>query len=208
MTSSAGVRVRDTHVERLDRQISAIAHWNDVRRQRERMAAAAGSAALPPCWRPDVLARVQKALQEHTRSSLLSTGWPMPASPPVTAVIADGDDWFAARLSEQLAAREVTVVAVTNDGEEALGVLIAEQPDLLVAADSLSMLAGAELLGQAAVFAPSTLRAAHVSRCAGGPAVLDAGPHASFPLGTAPHHVVEALSALLMWPQPSLASAV
>ena len=59
-------------------------------------------------------------------------------------------------LSDLLLERGVQVCAIVDDGAEALGILIAEQPDLLVVEDPMSSLTSVDLCTEAAMFAPAT----------------------------------------------------
>lgn len=80
--------------------------------------------------------------------------------PGVTAVIAHRHAWFTDRLAMLLGGYGVTVLECTDNGAEALGAVIAEQPDVLLVGDRLEMMPGHELLAQARLHAGNTLLAA------------------------------------------------
>lgn len=208
MTTAAKAGARESELARLLRQIEAIERWNATRWQRGLLPGPAGEGtSAGRLSADDVVGRAQRALQEQTVSSLTSTGWPMLDWSPVTAVIAHRHAWFSTALTRALAEHDVTVVATTDNGADALGMVVAEQPDVLLVGESLDTLAGRHLLTQATVFARSTLLAAHVGCREDAPAMLHAGAHTAFTRGVPPADVAEALTALVLRQSAALASA-
>lgn len=189
--SSAGLLVH--------RQVEAIDAWNAARLDRQRTVRAQATsreARMDAERRVDVLARVHEAVVARTELALGRQPEPMPG-PGVRAVIAHRHAWFVAALSEALTAHGVRVVVTCGNGADALGVTIAEQPELLVAGDRLTMMTGAQLLAEAALFAPYTIRAAQVADGDGVGAMLDAGAQEVLTRKVPPADVASALAALL-----------
>jgi hypothetical protein len=85
----------------------------------------------------------------------------MCAAPP--AAIAHSDAWFADELAGALGAACVHVIGRTHSGADALGAIVAEQPDDVVTGDRLLLMSGAELLRETRLFAAGSLRTFHDS---------------------------------------------
>lgn len=184
----------------LRRQLTALDAWNEGRRQpdrgrtsesmsrAERLVAHRKAAAFERAHAA-VLARADAALDRDPA--------PMPSSAALRAVIAHRHPWMADRLSTALAAKDVLVLACSGNGAEALGIVVAEQPDLLVAGDVLAMMSSAELLAKTKRYAPCTARAAHVADSAGVGAALEAGAQSVFVRQMPPDDVAASLLLLL-----------
>lgn len=184
----------------LGRQLAALDAWNDVRRSRERALAAESMSReerLVADRRIAVFERAHAALLARADAALHSDPAPMPSNPALRAVIAHRHPWLADKLSTALATKGVLVVAVSGNGAEALGIVVAEQPDLLVTGDVLAMMSSAELLAETKRYAPYTARAAHVDDSAGVGAALEAGAHSVFVRHMPPDDVAEGLMPLL-----------
>ena len=54
----------------------------------------------------------------------------------------------------------MSVLVCTDNGAEALGAIVTEQPDLVLVGDPLAMMSGRTLLAEAALYSPSSLLAA------------------------------------------------
>lgn len=146
--------------ERVVRQITAIDAWTATRRQREhdlRTASLSRAGRLDADRHIAVLRRTHDAIKGRCAAGLEHDGGPFRTGP--TAVIAHRHVWFAEKVAMELADQGVTVLVTTDNGAEALGVVVAEQPDLLLAGERLAMLTGTHLLADARSFAPQTLRA-------------------------------------------------
>ena len=151
--------------DRIVRQIEAIDAWNVARRKRESLLEAAGGSRVD--WmadrrQADVLRRTHQAIVSSAHGQLAEEVGPL-LFPGATAVIAHRHSWFAEKLAGLIAARGVTVLACTDNGAEALGVVVAEQPDVLLAGDRLGMLPGDVLLAETELFSPATFRAVQIS---------------------------------------------
>lgn len=182
----------------LFRQLEAIDAWNTARRQREHMLLTGPTSRegrLDAARRLEVLRHAHNAVLARVESFLDRQPIPLPTKVGLRAVIAHRHGWFIDKLSQELALSGVAVIAATDNGAEALGLTVAEQPDLLVTGDALLMMPAAELLGEASLFAASTLRAAQVARGDGVGRLLDAGAHSAFARQVPPREMARDLVA-------------
>lgn len=184
----------------LGRQLAALDAWNDARRLREQTMLAASMSReervvadrmvmVLECAHAAVLARADAAMD--------GLPGPIPSHAGLRAVVAHRHPWLVDKLSTALAARAVLVIAASGNGAEALGIVVAEQPDLLVVGDVLVMMSAAELLAETAQVAPYTARAAHVDDSAGVGAALEAGAQSVFARQMPPDEVADGLMLLL-----------
>lgn len=184
----------------LGRQLAAVDAWNTGRRLRERALMTepmSREQRLVADRRMAVLERAHAAVLGRADAALEADPAPIASRPALRAVIAHRHLWLADRLSAALASQGVLVVASSGNGAEALGVVVAEQPDLLVAGDVLAMMSSAELLAEAEHYAPFTARAVHVDDSAGVGPALDAGAQSVFVRQMPPDDVAEGLMLLL-----------
>lgn len=146
--------------DRIRCQIQAIDAWNAARRMRERVLEDSASRydKLDARRQLDVLQCTQRAIADAAARTLRQSGGPMLGADP-TAVIAHRHTWFADEVSAQLSARGVLVLACTDNGAEALGTVIAEQPDLVLTGELLVMMTGRALLAESRSFAPASVLA-------------------------------------------------
>lgn len=182
------------------RQVEALDHWNVTRHQRERLLAAgvrSREEQLDVIRRLQVLHQAHGAVLERTGEFLARAAAPVPALRPPRAIIAHRQEWLVDKLSGSLGAQGVTVVAVTANGAEALGLTVAEQPEVLFCGDTLAMMTPAELLAEAALFSPQTVLAAQVAHGDLVGELLDAGAHSVVTRQIAPEDVAATLSSLV-----------
>ena len=144
-------------------QVKAIDAWNASRRAaavREGASATAQRSRemrLDLARRMDVVRRQHTALVERTDAHMRSSAHLLQASAPPRAVLVHRDPRFLDRVCGVLAAGGVEVVVRLDNGADAVGAVVAEQPDLLLVEDKLPMLGGAEVLRQALPYSPRTL---------------------------------------------------
>ena len=146
----------------LVRQVRAIEAWTAAMAQRERLVAGMSMSReerVDAARRLAVLRRVHEAVIDRTRKALAADVTPMTSAGPVTAVLAHRHAWTLDRLAAALRERGVEILLCTDSGAEALGAVVAEQPDVLFTGERLLMLSGRELLSEAGLFAPFTLLA-------------------------------------------------
>lgn len=151
--------------DRFVRQVGAIDAWIAVRRQREQ---ALQAPSMPRAERLDVarqvdaLRRTHDAIRGRCALGLGAEVAPLRLTGP-TAVVAHRHAWFADRLALLLGGHGVTVLVTTDNAADALGAVVAEQPDIVLVGDSLAMLPVGVLLADVRLFAPDALLAVAAS---------------------------------------------
>ena len=189
-----------TELDLAAQQLLAVERFNRARQMREQAAAAAARSRemrMDTTRSLDVLRREHDAVVRRAHEQLQATGQLLHDLAPRRAVLAHRDDWFSDRLARMLERRGVQVVAGTDNGADAVGLVIAEQPDLLLVEDTLVMLPGVEVIREVRHFAPGTVvtaQAAHGDRVVH---LLDAGAAAVFTRQVPPTDVARALLELV-----------
>lgn len=120
------------------------------------------------------------------------------------AVLVLRQPWLRDRVSRGLQQSGVQVLAQLEDGADALGVVVAEQPDLVLLEQALPSLPGRELIGAVRGLAPRTLVAAQVHADRDVAGLLEVGAAAVFTRRVPPADLTGALTALLRSPELSL----
>ena len=105
--------------------------------------------------------------------------------------------WWRERVADCLTALGVQVIAKAGDGVDVVGVLVVEQPDLVVVQDLLPLLPGLQVVRQARRYAPTSLIAAHLLDSRQAQSFLAAGADVAFSRLDRPGEVAEQLVALL-----------
>lgn len=195
----------DTEIELTSRQLAAVEAWHEARRADRAAPTGPPSRELrmdlarrEDVWRAQhraIVARLDEQLRESAR--LLSR------EVPRRAVVAHRQSWFRDKLTAELQRRQVQVVDAPENGAEVVGVVVAEQPDLLLVEEILPMLPGAEVLREARRFSPGTVCVAHVESAGRVPVLLEAGARAAFPRQVPPADVALAMAELLVREQVS-----
>ena len=187
-------------IEVLRDQISAIDRWNSARRVAEAAAQSAArsrEARLDLSRRMDISRREHAALVSRTDDHLRASARTLATTAPRRAVLVHRHEWFRERVARSLHERGIHVVAQLDNGADAVGVVIAEQPDLLLVEDSLAMLSGEEVLRSVSTYAPATVSAAQVAHDDRMGALLDAGAHAVWVRRVPPQDVAVQLAQLV-----------
>ena len=184
----------------LVRQLAAIDAWNAARRQRELALDVSGASRetrLDGSRRRESLARTHAALvaRTHDELSLSPSMEARPSGPRV--VVAHRQPWFAERVCEALRAEGADVVAVVDNGADAVGTLVAVQPHLLLVEEFLPLVTGAEVVAEAALFAPRTLVVAQVAYAETSGLLREAGAHAVVPRSVSPAGVATGMLTLV-----------
>lgn len=182
--------------DRIIRQLTAIDDWNAARRMRETVLAACVSRQDKEAARLEVgvLDRTHQAIAARAATQLAQQAGPLVSTAP-TAVIAHRHTWFADKVTTLLQSRGVAVLECTDNGADALGAVISEQPDVVLAGDRLAMMPGEVLMSETRLFAPRAWRAVQTGD-AQQAAVWRPDVHAVFVRQQPPADVVEALYAL------------
>lgn len=195
MTSDPREAGPDPLVEVLhERQRTALARWRSALEADEQ---AAGNESreqrLEARRRTDALRRTYAAASSRVDRALaevLAHGAPR-------AVVAHRQEWLRAKIASGLAKGKLRVVAELDDGADALGVAVAEQPDLVVLEDRLSSVTVPEVVQALRELAPQTLTAVQVADDRGAEALLVAGADAVFPRRVPPAELCAELLRLL-----------
>ncbi|MCU1601342.1 MAG: hypothetical protein JWO22_2051 [Frankiales bacterium] len=112
-------------------------------------------------------------------------------------VVAHRFDWFSDKVAASLRELGLVVTSRLNDGAEALGAAIAEQPDLLVLQDVMVRLPSETVLTEVRRFAPRTVVAVQAEGADRARELRARGAHAPFARNLAPADVACYLADLL-----------
>jgi CheY-like chemotaxis protein len=184
-------------------QLNGISAWNRARRVVELSEEAASDRArsremrLDLARRMDVVRRQHQAIIEQTEAQLRDSSRLLRSAYPARAVVVHRNDWFKDKVTDGLRSRGIEVVALLENGADAVGVTVAEQPDLLLVEDKLPMINGDDVIRQVREFAPNTISAAQVSSEDGIPVILAAGARTAFTRRVPPADVARDLSTLV-----------
>ena len=158
-------RVAPSPPERIVRQVEAMDAWIAARRAREQALRAQSMTRderMDAAREVEALRRTHDAIKGRCARGLDAEIGPL-RSPGLTAVVAHRHPWFVDKLTLLLGGHSVTVLVSTDNGAEALGAVVAEQPDIVLVGDRLAMMPGRALLAETRLYAPSALLAAHAS---------------------------------------------
>lgn len=184
-------------------QIEGIQAWNVARRaieiaeEAEAARARSREMRLDLSRRMDVVRRQHQAMVQRTEEQLRESAYVLRTAAPARAVVVHRNDWFKDKLIDGLRSGGVEVVARLENGADAVGVAVAEQPDLILVEDKLPMVNGIDVIRQVLEYAPGTIAAAQVSLDDGIAAVLDAGARTAFTRRVPPADVARDLCALV-----------
>ena len=151
--------------DRIVRQVEAIDAWVAAMRDREqalRRSSLSRDERLSATRDVEALRRTHAAIKERCDRGVDAEMEPLRSQGP-TAVIAHRNAWFLDRLALLLVGQGVEVLVGTDNGPEALGAIVAEQPDIVLVGDRVSMIRGKALLGEARRCAPSARLAAQAT---------------------------------------------
>ena len=121
----------------------------------------------------------------------------LPGEPAPRVVIAHRSGWFVQKVTQALGVAAIEVVAWLDNGADAVGLTVAEQPDLVLVEDVLAMVPGEQVVREVRSFCPDTVLVGHVSsgdRVAG---MLEAGAATVLTRQVPPEHVAQQLRELV-----------
>ena len=182
-------------------QLDAIDAWN---RQARVASAAEVSGNLSREMRLDLNRRMdarrreQAALVARAAAQLEASGQVLSGKARVRAVIAHRNSWLRDAVAAQLTTLGVVVTGAFEDGADAAGTVVVEQPDLLLVEDLLPTLSGLELVQRARLYCPGTVIGAQVSDGTGIGPLTEAGARAVFTRRIPPQDIAEQLVACLV----------
>lgn len=193
--------VRHAYGDLLLRQLQGIEAWNRYRRDRQQVlfAPARSREQQRDAGRElEVLDRAHAALVGYLDTALATEfESPLPLESCPRAVLVHRQEWFVRSMTAALSQLGVLVVSVCDNGAEAVGVVIAEQPDLVLVEDLLPMVTGLGVLEQTKHFCPDTTVVAQVQTGNLVGDYLDAGARAAVTRQVAAHDLAAQMSELL-----------
>lgn len=151
--------------DRIVRQVLAVDAWIAARRERQRALEVPGLSRderMDVAREIEALRRTHDAIKGRCARRLNEEPGPM-RWPAATAVIAHRHEWFVDKLALLLDGHGLSVLVRTDNAAEALGAVVAEQPDLVLAGDRLAMMPTRALLAEARLYAPTALLAVQAS---------------------------------------------
>ena len=116
-----------------------------------------------------------------------------PTGPSLRALLVHRNAWLCGKVTDRLQERGVDVIGQFEDGADATGALIVEQPELVLVEDRLPTLSGLEVLHRAARFAPRTIVGAQMLDTEELDAYLAAGAAAVFTRRIPPVEIADQL---------------
>lgn len=195
--SSRASRRARSELDLAAQQLRAITSFNDARRTAEQVAAAAARSRelrMDAARSLEVLRREHDAVVRRAHEQLRLTGDLLRGTAERRVVLAHRSEWFLDKVACALQNRGLLVVARIDNGADAVGLAVAEQPDLLLVEDTLAMVPGEQVVRDVRRFCADTVVAAQVQYGERVPALLDAGAATVFtrqvpPLDVAQHMV-------------------
>ena len=181
-------------------QLRAIEIFNRARHMREEAAAAAARSRelrMDAARSLEVLRREHDAVVARAHEQLRVTGHLLHGTAERRAVLAHRNGWFVSRIGAVLEDSGVHVIAEVYNGADAVGLVVAEQPDLVLVEDVLAMVPGEEVVREVRRFSPETVVAAQVAHAERIGRLLDAGAAAVFQRQIPPVDVARALLELV-----------
>lgn len=128
----------------------------------------------------DVVERQRQGLIDWTTHQLRTSAHLLRSTAAARVVVVHRSQWFKGKVTTALEAHGISVVADLENGAEAIGVVTAEQPDVLLVEGKLPMASGLDVTRAARRFAPSTVVLAQVESEADIVPILDAGARTAY----------------------------
>lgn len=189
-----------TDLELLLDQLDAIESWHTAQRMQQETTPQprdlSRQARLELARRRDARQRVRQALLERSPTQMAQSTRLLDRGRPRT-VLVHRREWLRQKVEDELARHGIDVVAHLDNGADGIGVLVVEQPDLLLVEDALPMVRGAAVIRAARQFAGRTRVAAQVDSDVDLPGVLQAGAHVAHTRRAAPSAIGRSLAALV-----------
>ena len=180
----------------MELQLRAIDAWNAAQRAVDAAADAVDMTRemrLDLSRRQDARRREHEALLARAEQQLRASGDVLATRLTPRAVLAHRNAWLRDKVAAGLAARGIAVVGLFEDGAEAAGTIVVEQPDLVFVEDRLPTLSGLQVVTRTRTYAPHAVVGAHVLEGASVPAMVDAGAQAVFTRRIPPADIADQL---------------
>ena len=171
---------RRTEAELTRQQVEAIDAWHRARREVEeaaRVREASREARMDLARQLEVLRSQHAAIVARADRSLAERVRPTGRQAPLRAVLVHRHAWYVDKVAAGLQEAGVVVVDRLENGAEAVGAVVVEQPDLLLVEDVLPMLPGEQVVRETRAFSPGTVVVGQVAHADRAPAMLAAGAH-------------------------------
>lgn len=159
-------------------QLRAIARFNEACRTAEVAAAAISRSRemrMDAARSLEVLRREHDAMVGRAHEQLRVTGDLLHGTASRRVLLAHRNAWFLGKVARALQVRGLLVVAQVDNGADAVGLAVAEQPDLLLVEDTLAMVPGEQVVREVRRYCPETLVVAQVAHGDRVGLLLDAG---------------------------------
>lgn len=189
-----------SELELAARQLRAIDRFHDARHTAECAAAAVARSRemrMDAARRLEVLRREHDALVRRAHEHLRGTGALLQAVAERRVVIAHRSAWFVGKVTDALQDRGLRVVATVDNGADAVGIAVVEQPDLLLVEDTLAMVPGEQVVREVVDLCPETVIAAQVAHGDRVGPLLEAGAISVFTRQVPPLEAVTGVMQLL-----------
>lgn len=191
---------RRSEIDLAEAQLRGIEQLTRARHMAEDAAASAARSRetrMDAARELEILRRHQDALITRTHEQLQESGTHALGTAATTVVLVHRNEWFAGKLSQVLRESGCVVLPRVENGADAVGLLAAEQPDLVLVEDKVSMLPAARVVRQIRRLCPGTIVAAQVAHGDDVGPMLDAGAAHVFTRQVPPAEVAAALLSLL-----------
>lgn len=191
---------RRTEAELTRMQLQAVAAWHRARHVAEvaaRSREASREVRMDLNRRLEVLRAQHAAIVKRADAQLARSVHLLSRDVPLRAVVVHRNAWYVGKLNDTLTDAGVEVIGSVENGAAAVGVVVAEQPDLLLVEDVLPMLPGEQVVRDARRFSPETLIVAQVDYSERIAAMLEAGARTAFTRQVPPQEVGERVLELL-----------
>src|SRR3954453_9541237 len=182
------------------RQLHAIEVFHSARAQAQSALDAVARTRemrMDAARRMEVLRREHHALIGRAHEQLRASCDLLSGTAAPRALVAHRAGWFADKLVALLEEAQLTVVEQVDNGADAIGIAVVEQPDLLFVEDGLLMVTGEEGVREARRFCPETRIGAQVEHVGRMEALLETGAHAVATRQTPPDQVTQQLLSLV-----------
>jgi DNA-binding NarL/FixJ family response regulator len=147
--------------------------------------------------RLEVLRREHEALVSRAHEQLRLTGDLLCATAARRVVLAHRNAWFIGKVARVLEDDGLQVVARVDNGADAVGVVLCEQPDLLLVEETLAMVPGEQVVREVRELSPQTIVAAQVQYADRTAALREAGASLVFTRAVGPLDVALGIASLL-----------
>lgn len=195
-TAPTGTTELIAPVELATRQLQAIDSFNRARRMAVSAAASAQGSRemrLDAARRLDVMRRQHDAVVATTDDALRSSRDTLRRAGTIRTIVVNRNTWFTRKLTSALLDQGFLVLAQLDNGADAVGTVVAEQPDLLLMEDPLPMMTAEQVVREVRRYSPATFVAVQADSH-GTAALLEAGASTVFTRQVTPADVARNLA--------------